>query len=300
MVGPVLLLALNAAVQADTTVAMNRGDRVVIEGVSGVIAITTWNRDELELRSDASPNAAVTVRRTGASVQVEAEGPRRRRSVDAAIRLPAWADLEVGGTSLDLSVTGLDGAIRVVNVSGDLLIRDAAGPVDVRSIRGAISVVDARGGVRASSQADNVSLQRVSGPVEAHSGDGDIVLDAIASRSVRVEAQDGDVFFSGQIETGGEYGFYLHDGDATIAVQPSVSAAVSVSTFDGEFTSDFPVRVERFSAGRQFEFVLGNGGARIEIEVFDGEIHLARGGVGAGAGAGAGARAGAGAGGQPR
>ena len=124
------------------------------------------------------------------------ERARRRlleegRSVDAAIRVPTWVDLEVGGTSLDLSVRGLAGAIRVVNVSGDVLVQDAAGTVDVRSSRGAIQVTNARGGVRASSQADDVTLRRVSGPVEAHSGDGDIVLDAIESRSVRAEAQDG-------------------------------------------------------------------------------------------------------------
>lgn len=51
-------------------------------------------------------------------------------------------------------------------------------------------------------------------------------------------------------------------------------ARVSVATFDGEFVSDFPVRVERFRGGRAFEFTLGDGQARIEIEVFDGEIHL--------------------------
>jgi hypothetical protein len=269
-----LLLALVAGAQAaDTVVALNRGDRVVIEGVSGVIVISSWERDELEVRS-TTDNTPVVVRRTGATVQLETEGPRRRRAVDAAIRVPRWVDLEVGGSALDMSVRGIDGAIRVASVSGDVFIEDAGGSVDVRSIRGEIQIVNARGGVRASSQADDVTLRRISGPVEAHSGDGDIILDAIDSRSVRAEAQDGNVLFSGTIQDGGDYGFYLHDGDATIEVPASVSAHVSVSTFDGEFLSDFPVRVERFSAGREFDFVLGAGGARIEIEVFDGEIRL--------------------------
>jgi DUF4097 and DUF4098 domain-containing protein YvlB len=194
--------------------------------------------------------------------------------VDAAIRVPSWVEVEAGGSALDISVRGVNGAIRVASVSGDVIIENAGGPVDVRSIRGEIQIIDARGGVRASSQADDVTLRQISGPVEAHSGDGDIILDAIESVSVRAEAQDGDVFFSGTIDRAGEYGFYLHDGDATIEVPASVGATVSVSTFDGEFLSDFPVRVERFSAGREFDFVLGAGGARIEIEVFDGEIRL--------------------------
>ena len=93
---------------------------------------------------------------------------------------------------------------------------------------------------------------------------------------VRAEAQDGDIVFSGSIVDGGEYGFYLHDGDVLLEVPADVSARVNVSTFDGEFSSDFPVQVESFSAGRQFDFVLGQGGALIDIEVFDGEIRLAR------------------------
>jgi DUF4097 and DUF4098 domain-containing protein YvlB len=259
----------------DTVLAVNRGDRVVLEGISGVMAITAWDRSELEVRSTTG-NTPLAVRRTGATLQVEPDGARRRRSLDAVIRVPAWIDVEVGGSALDLNVTGIDGALRVANVSGDVQIRDAGGAVDVRSIRGEVVVVDARGAVRASSQADDVTLRRIVGSVEAHSGDGDIILDQIESMSVRAEAQDGNIVFSGAIGNGGEYRFYLHDGDVLLEVPADVSARVHVSTFDGEFTSDFPVRVESFSAGRQFDFVLGQGSALIEIEVFDGEIRLAR------------------------
>jgi hypothetical protein len=274
--GFALAVGVAAMVQTpDTVLAVNRGDRVVLEGISGVIAISAWDRDELELRG-SSGNTPLVVRRTGATLQVESEGARRRRSLDATIRVPAWIDLEVGGSALDLSVTGIEGAVRVANVSGDVQIRDTGGAVDVRSIRGEVVVVDARGSVRASSQADDVTLRRVGGSVEVHSGDGNIMLDQIESTAVRAEAQDGDIVFSGSIVDGGEYGFYLHDGDVLLEIPADVSARVNVSTFDGEFSSDFPVQVESFSAGRQFDFVLGQGGALIDIEVFDGEIRLAR------------------------
>jgi hypothetical protein len=282
-------MAVAATVQtSDTVLAVNRGDRVVLEGISGAITITAWERDELELRGSGG-TLPLSVTRAGATLQIEAEGARRRRSLDASIRVPAWMDLEVGGSSLDLLVRGLDGAINVANVSGDVRIEDAGGTVDVRSIRGEVAVVGASGPVRASSQADDVMLSRVTGPVEAHSGDGDILLDQIQSMSVRAEAQDGDIVFSGQVQDGGEYRFYLHDGDVLLELPATLSARVSISTFDGEFSSDFPVRVESFSAGREFDFVLGSGSALIDVEVFDGEIRLVRaGGRGTGSGGGAG------------
>lgn len=262
-----------AGAPVDTTVAVATGDRLMIDGLSGEVSIRAWDRDAVEVVSDERDG--VSVRRVGSTVTVEGAG-RRGRSADAAIRVPAWMDVQVRSRSLDVAVSGLQGSLQIGNVSGDISVQDAGGEVDVSSVSGDIVVVDARAGVRASSQSDDVTLRGVAGPVEAHSGDGDITLLDVTSSSVRAEAQDGDVMFSGTLAPAGEYGFYVHDGDATIALPDGTDATVRVSTFDGEFQSDFTVRVESFSAGRQFEFVLGDGGARMEIEVFDGDIRLLR------------------------
>jgi hypothetical protein len=248
----------------------------VIEQLVGEIEISTWDRDAVEVRT-VGDGVGVAIRRSGTDLNlVNADGRARRRSTEASVRVPRWIDLEIGSRSLDVSVTGVAGAIRVGNLSGEVRIRDVDGPVDVRSVRGEIFITDARAAVRASSQSDDVTLVRITGPVEAHSGDGDVVLQDIRAATVRVEALDGDVTFSGTIEPGGDYGFFVHDGDATIAIPAPTSARVSVSTFDGDFQSDFTVRVERFTSGREFEFALGGGEARIRIEVFDGEIRLLR------------------------
>ena len=270
-----LLIALGAtAAPADTIVELRRGDRVVIENLSGEISVVTWDRDFLEVRGEDRDDALVA-RRSGSSVRIVRDDTRRRRrSVEVSIRVPAWVDLEISGLSLELTVRGVNGKLRVGNVSGDIRIEDVGGPVDVRSVEGEIDVVNARAGVRATSQSDDVTLRRVSGPIDVHSGSGDILLDDVRSESVRAETQDGDIAFSGTIADRGEYGFYVHDGDAIIAVPAGINARVSVSTFDAEFESEFPVIVEHFTGGREFEFILGDGSARLRIEVFDGEIRL--------------------------
>ena len=277
MSGAVLLLAFTASVAqaADTTVELRRGDRVVVEALSGEMSISTWERDAIEVRADN--DGGVSLRRGGATVRVMgAEGRRRGRSTRTSVRVPSWVDIEVGSPSLDVTVQGVDGTVTVGTVSGDVVIGNVGGKVDVRSISGQIRVTDASGGVSASSQSDDVTLRRVSGPVEVHSGDGDIALDDVRSASVRAESRDGDIVFTGTIAEGGDYGFFLHDGDATIEVPDATNARVNVATFDGEFRSDFTVRVGRFTSGRQFDFVLGDGSARIQIEVFDGDISLVR------------------------
>lgn len=276
MTGALLLLATLApvTVAADTVVQLRAGDRVVVENFSGELTVVARDGDRMEVEVEGGTRALV-VRRSGSVVQVlPGERRRRRRSRDVVLRVPTWVELEVRGTSFDLTAAGLDGDLVVGNVSGDISIENVSGRLDVSSIDGEIDIRNAGSDVRASSQSDDVTVIGVTGAVDVHSGSGDIVLDDVTSESVRAETQDGDIDFNGTIADGGSYGFYVHDGDALIAVQPSMNARVSVSTFDGEFESEFPVVVERFTAGRMFEFMLGDGSARLEIEVFDGEIRL--------------------------
>jgi DUF4097 and DUF4098 domain-containing protein YvlB len=259
---------------ADTVIELRRGDRVVLESLSGEISIGSWERDQLELRGD-DDDVALLVRRSGSTVRIVQDDTKgRRRSVEASIRLPSWVDIEVGGLSLDVWIDGMHGRVEVSNMSGDVWVRDARGAVDVRTIEGEIDVSAAYGGVSASSQADDVRLRDVSGPVSVHSGSGDVDLIDIESADVRAETQDGDIVFSGTIADTGDYGFFVHDGDAIIAIPSSSSARVGVSTFDGDFESEFPVVIERFTGGREFDFQVGTGRARIQIQVFDGEIRL--------------------------
>ncbi|NNF14071.1 MAG: DUF4097 family beta strand repeat protein [Gemmatimonadetes bacterium] len=259
---------------ADTVVQIRAGDRVVLENLAGDVSVETWGRQEMEVRTD-DEGSGISVRRSGSTVRVSTDDRKRRsRSVDAYIRLPASVDLQVRGRSLDLVVEGVNGRIDVNNVSGNVRIENPGGPVSVRTIEGEIHVIGALGGVTASSQSDDVTLRDVRGPVDVHSGDGDIVLADVVSTSVRAETQDGDIDFTGTIDDGGDYGFFVHDGDATIAIPSGVNARVEVSTFDGDFESEFPVRLQRFTGGREFDFTVGEPRARIEIQVFDGEIRL--------------------------
>ncbi|HET9949102.1 MAG TPA: DUF4097 family beta strand repeat-containing protein [Longimicrobiales bacterium] len=270
-----LLVAAGAhAPAADTVVQASPGDRLVVAELSGAVVITSWDRDAIEV-AGADRDDDLAVRRSGSELRVGyAERVRRGRPVEGRIRVPRWMAIEIGSRSLDLSIRGVDGDVRVGTIDGDVRVDDAGGFVEVRTIRGDVFVTNARGGVRASSQGDDVTIRGAEGPIEAHSGDGDVLLEDVRSASVRVEAQDGDVTFEGAIQPGGSYGFFVHDGDAVLALPAGTDARVSVSTFDGDFQSEFPVRLDRFSSGRAFEFVLGSGSAQIQIEVFDGEIHL--------------------------
>ena len=264
-------------VVADTVVDLSRGDRVVMENIAGEVRVVTWDRDELQVRTTDDSRSALSVRRSGSRLELRPDDSKgRRRGVEVEIRLPSWVDIEISGLSLDVRVNGVGGALAVTTVRGDIRVENTTGVVSLRSVQGEIDVVDASGTIVVSSQGDDVRMRRVSGSVQVHSGTGDLTLTDMEAHSVRAETQDGDITFSGSLMSGGEYYFSVHDGDATIVIPAGTGARVKASVFDGEFTSDFPVLVDRFTGGREFEFVVGDGGARLDISVFDGEIQLRR------------------------
>lgn len=265
------------AVPADTTLELRRGDRVVVERLSGELRVETWARSTLSLGGDGDELRWVGVARAGGVVTVHPDDRKaRRRDVDMVLRVPAWVDLEVEGRELDVDVSGVEGTVSVKNVSGDISIRGPARRVDVSSMEGEVEVRGARGPVTAQSRGDDVAVYDIRGDVDLESGDGDLRLERVTATHARAETLDGDVFFSGTLVAGGTYTLSVHDGDATVVIPDDASAEVSVSTFDGDFSSEFPVTLKGYQGKGKFDFSLGKGGARLDVKVFDGEIRLQR------------------------
>jgi DUF4097 and DUF4098 domain-containing protein YvlB len=157
---------------------------------------------------------------------------------------------------------------------GDVEVIEAEGGVAARSVEGTVTVVDVVGPVVAASGDDDVIVRRVRGSVLAQTVDGDVTLEDVTASELEGSTVDGDVFFSGPLASDGQYRLVTHDGDVVVQLDPDVGASVVVSTFDGDFASDFPVTMERFSAGQELRFTLGGGGAQLTLEAFDGSIQV--------------------------
>ena len=104
---------------------------------------------------------------------------------------------------------------------------------------------------------------------------GDVQLQKVQSDNVEANTVNGDVVYDGTIRPNGRYRLVTHNGDITVTIAEGTSAVVSVSTFQGEFESAFPVTLTG-RRGKQFDFTLGSGSARIELESFAGTIRLER------------------------
>ncbi len=272
------LLSLAALQQTDTTFAVRPGSRLDLQSMGGEVVVRTWNRDAVRVMAEHGQRERVEISMMGQVVKVRSRGWRGpSRSMEFRITVPASMNLEINGTYLDVDIDGVSGEVSAVTVQGDVRLRGGRRLVALQSVQGEVDARDAEGRIQVGSVNGGVRLANASGEVTAETVNGDITLDGIRSASVAASTTNGDVRYEGTVENGGRYAFNTHSGDLTVSVAPEASATVSVSTFNGEFESDFPITLtETRGGGKRFTFVLGSGSARIELSSFGGTIRLKR------------------------
>lgn len=272
----VAAMAMGALPPVDTVIPVSQGTRLEVENFRGEVEIRAWARDEVRVEAELDGRQRLDVVRTGSVLRVRPRGQGGPDDADFAIAIPRWMDVRVEGNQVDVQIAGTRGEIHVEVVGGDIQVEGGSGLISLRSIQGEISLRGASGRIEAVSVNEDVTLTDIEGDVYVEATNGDISLLGVRSGSTRATTVNGDIVYDGTVRPNGHYVFATHNGDVGVSVPEGADATVSVSTYHGEFSSDFPVRLTGTTRDRQFNFTLGSGSARVELESFNGEITLRR------------------------
>ena len=279
----VLVLAPRAvsAQSIDSTFAVRSGARLELQSVSGSVRIKAWNRPQIRVQAETD-GARVDLDASSSGVSVRAIPRRGEGDVDFTISVPVGTALEVHAISADIDASAVCGPVRLGSISGGVTLVCASGDVEVESVSGDVSATDIRDGhTEISSTSGDVQVRQVKGSLSARSVSGDVTLDRVDGDDVGVETVSGEIGFSGPVHDNGRYRFRSHSGDVTVRTDGDLNATVSVSTFSGDLESDWPITISPGRGGRmhgqEWEFTVGNGGARLTLGSFSGTIYLRRG-----------------------
>jgi DUF4097 and DUF4098 domain-containing protein YvlB len=279
-----VLLLLALLQQIDSTVPVDRGQRLEVSSYAGEIAVKTWARNAVRVQAELGGRTTVEIDRSATSVTVRTEGRRGPPSlVDLQITAPAWMALDLSGVNTDVSIVGARGTVTVETVQGQVDVEGGEGLVSLESVQGSVSLSGAKGRLEVHSVNEDVLVKGSSGEVTAETVNGDITLSRVDATSVMASSVNGELDYDGTIRNGGRYAFSTHNGDITITVPEGSNAAVSVATFNGDFASEFPVTLTETRKGKRFSFTLGTGSAQMTLESFQGTIELVRPGSSRGA-----------------
>jgi len=279
--------ALRAQITTDTTVAVRAGVRLSLQSMNGSVTVRSWNRNQIRVLAE-SDRARVDVQSSGNVVSVRTESRRTHSEVEYSISVPAGTPIEVANAlSVDVQIAGVCGPVNITTVSGDIDVQCIEGDGIIGSVSGDISISDARGPLEVNATSGDVSVTGSRGPTRLHNVSGDVSVSDVSHPELDVETVNGDVEYSGPILNNGRYRFAAHSGDVGINVQGNLNALFSVSTFSGDFESEYEITINPGTTmhGKDMEFRIPSSGstsnsARVRLNSFSGTISLRRAGGG--------------------
>lgn len=268
--------------QTDRTVPIARGSRLVLNNDIGEVVIRTWDRDSMRVQAVHGARTTIDVDTAANIVTIRARAAGPSRAVDYDITVPSWLPMRVTGQAAYIGIEGAQNEVTAETVRGDIVVRGGSGTVTAKSIHGEIFIENAKGRVNASSVNEAIHVSGTTGEITVETTNGDIMLTKVDPKFLDVGSVNGDVQFDGTISRGAQLKFVTHNGDITLSLPETTGVTFAVRTYNGEFASDLPTKaVGEIRRGRRTTYVLGNGGADVELESFGGTIRLRRPGTGA-------------------
>jgi putative adhesin len=268
---------MTAAQQIDTTLAVTPGQRLQVNAYGGEVTVKAWNRNAVQVQATTSGGHRIQVSLSGPVVTVRTEG-RHGPPTEAELRIsaPPWMALSVSGVHTNVNVDGSRAPVAVETVEGEVKVNGGDGLISLRSVQGSVTLRGAKGRIKVNSVNENLEVTNSRGEIMAETVNGEIVLGRVDAAAVDASTINGDISYDGPIRNGGRYSLATHNGDITLTVAEASSASVAVSTFNGEFESEFAVPLSGTRKGKGFSFTLGSGSAQVNLESFQGTIRLVR------------------------
>jgi DUF4097 and DUF4098 domain-containing protein YvlB len=276
-----LLVGLLAAAlpqqQTDTTFAVRAGSRIEVETFGGAITVRAWNRNDVRVQAQHGRRDVIDIDARGSNVRIEAEGYMGvAKDVRFTLTVPRSSHIEASGVQTDIDIEGVTGDVDAETVHGNIRVVGGS-RLKIESVEGDLTIAGARGRVQASTVNRGIRVSDVIGDLDLETVNGPIVVQKAQASNVDAATVNGRIVYDGTLRDGGDYSLATHNGAIWVVVPGNTNASVSVSTFNGELDTTFEIpRFETNASRRSYNFVLGNGKARVDLETFGGDINLRR------------------------
>ncbi len=268
----------------DTTIAFDKNGIVTINAGTGDVIVTAGAANQLHVRAVSDDN---DIRFDASRNTVDLSTARRGSDTRFEVTVPVGARVFAKSQSGDISIRGTRGEVEVTAQSGDVRVENVNGRLQVKSWSGEVTVADVTGDVDITTQSGDLSLTDIRGNLEIGNISGDITMRGVTAKIVRAKTTSGDVSYDGTVDPAGRYDFTSHSGDVKLRVPRDASAQLTVSTWNGEIDSEFPITLQPgehgigSSTSKKFTFAIGGGSARISAETFSGDVTVSSNGRGA-------------------
>ncbi len=286
------------ALGRDTTIATPAGTRAEVLVLAGQIRVRTWQRAAVAIRVSGGPDRAVIALLDAGVLRIRpagAEGMRRPRisigpqqdvtadvevlrsggdppPLTIEITMPESMSLDISAIDAGLDIEGLNAPLRGTAVHGMLQVDRGIGTMILETLDGTVSVRSARGRVAITAPNGRAAVSGLRGSLEFRSVNGGIAIESSILDSATVRTYNGGIRFSGWFTGRGPLAVWTFNGDVTFTVAHGTAARFELATADGGITVRASLPAHLYDANRRGSLVLGDGGPRVQLETFHGNI----------------------------
>lgn len=276
--------ALEAQKRVEKRVDARPDGRVTISNVAGSVEVVGWSEAAVEVVADLSSGVEeLQVRSQGRETEIEVELVRgnRHRGGNAVleVRVPRGSDLEIEVVSASVDVEDVEGEINIESVSGSIDVSGRSEGLEMESVSGSIDVDGATGRLDAESVSGRIRLRGAAREIDASTVSGQLELEGEEIDRADLSTVSGGIELSGSLSADAEIEIESHSGGVELRLPASASARFSVVTYSGRIDNELgpPARrTGRYTPGKELDFTMGGGDARVTIESFSGSVSLRR------------------------
>jgi putative adhesin len=279
---PLLLIAAaTSAAQrpVERRMQLDADGSVRITNLVGSVRVNGWDRDSLVIRGTVSKGDQFFAGggHSGAKGFVEAADQRNPGPSHLEVFAPRKAKIWIKTATADVTVSGIQGQLDLYVVGGTIRVSGNPSEVNAEAIDGSIEVNASPAWLRAKSASGSVTLKGTSRDMRLSSVTGGINVSGGRFERAKLETVAGPVRFIGDIEPAGTLDIDTHSGSVELTFPPKVSADLEIVTIAGAIRNSLGSRKPvpgRYGRGAELNGSIGNGGARISVRTFKGNITL--------------------------
>ncbi len=256
---------------------------VEVSNVSGEIEVKGWDKEQVKLSGILGDGSERLVfERDGRRTLIKVEIPNRSHNVDPSdlyVMVPRQSRVSVTGVSSDITVEGVEGALRIQTVSGEITAEVFEEDVEAKTVSGNFEV-------RGHDKPALLTLTTVSGDGQVRDIRGELVVQSVTGsleiestelERARLRTTNGDIDLRTGLGKDARFDMEAINGDLRLDILGDVDAEFDIETFNGSIDNSFgpdPVRTSRYAPGRELRFTHGEGKARIRIKTLNGGVTL--------------------------
>jgi len=285
---PAMLLAVALPLPATAQTRVNSRHAVnsdsyvrIYMETEGTIRIAGWSKDSVVFSGTADgslPELEFGIAKEGKAAKGGIWTDKKGKgAVDLDIFVPEGATVWVKTTGASVQIDEVSGGVDVYTVSGNVTFAGSPKQLYAESMGGEVSITGESRSIRAKTGKGPITFRGSVEDVTLVTVGGKITVSGPRLRQGHFESVTGDIVFDGALEPGSSVGFQTHSGRVEMTLPRDAGADCVVTTIEGELQVDFdvPESLERDGAqGPEKEFTIGDGGANVKIQTFDGPVAI--------------------------